>query len=317
MSESQPVESDLQVDEGIRASRVPGPEETRPTRTLTQADLQPGDVLLARGIGDLGDAICKLDGGDYSHAAFWDGAFVIEAVQDGVHAIALEGLLSHRRYTDAYRFRKDGHALGDAGWPARPIVDRVHGFVGGEYASAELLLMGVVIATTRWVKSPLAKLALTVLGGPTAELLQRWLDEHVGRQHKRSLVCTQVVTSGYYEAAPAHTYAIDVDIRGRLELALAGPALGAAAAPIAGGDAAVDAEYAALSESCDRLIAAALPDLRTGDVVLGASAASGPAIAPAGATPYLQAGSPFAPIATPRELQRSPTLSLVGRLAQP
>ncbi len=293
-----------------------------PTSTLTELDLEPGDVLLARGVGEVSDAICALDGGDYSHAAFWDGANVVEATQEGVRKNTLEGLLSHRRFTDAYRFRKGGHVLGDEGWPPEPVIRAVHGYVGGDYAAAELLLMGLLIASSRRVTSPVARLAIRLLGGPAARKLQEWLDARA-KQGKRSLVCTQVVTSGYYDAAPDHAYAIQVAV-GELREAVAvgaAPLLASAAEESVPADPALESDLQALRSSCDRLVSAALPRLGASDLVLAASPAS--AAAPemaaetlAGAV-TMSAGSGLLPVVTPRELQASPTLSLVGRLAQP
>ncbi len=291
-----------------------------PPALVHEAELEPGDVLLARGIGDLSDAICELDGGDYSHAAFWDGGSVVEATQEGVHEGTLRSLLSHRRYTDAYRFRNGGHVLGDAGWPPEPVVRAVRGYVGGAYASVELLLMGLLIASAHRVSNPLAKLALALLGGPAAKALQDWLDARA-KQNKKSMVCTQVVTSGYYEADGTHRYAIEVDVRDRLEAApvlAAVPVLGAPVEAAAG----PGPEFEALRTSCARLVMDALPGAASPALELAASPGAGAAsaafmAAPPRGAPAAAAGSPVLPIVTPRELQTSPTLVLVGRLAQP
>ena len=182
-----------------------------PPRSIALSKLQPGDVLLSRGLGDLSDLICEVDGGSYSHAALWDGERAIEATLGGVHANPIEHALRSQRYVDVYRFHREGGWLGTEGWPAEPVVEQARRLVGGRFAYADLLLAAVVVALGRPTTAAAMNLALCRLGG------------HAGHYHASKLftpmdsptdaqTSTQVVAAAYHTApaAPEHRYALDV-----------------------------------------------------------------------------------------------------------
>ena len=278
-------------------------------KTIQIADLRPGDVLLSRGEGTLSDMICQLDNGIYSHAAYWTGDNVIEAGLKGVVANTIEGELG-QIYVDAYRLHKDGHELGQPGWPVAPINALAEEFVGAKYAYADLLLLGLLLSQGPKIDNPLAKTLVRLFGGLAAQKLQDLLDEwrKVGKQ---PLVCTQVVTKSYYEASEQQ-YAIEVvlaELR-RNEAANAAPlaAMAEASCDDTPAIAEEQQQLVALQESCRRLLQP--------HAIAAQSLQSPRMLAAAAAAPTVLAGSPLLPIVTPRELQESPSLRLVGRIAK-
>jgi hypothetical protein len=285
--------------------RPPGPR-------LHPAALEPADVLLSRGVGDLADCIAASDGGCYSHAALWSGEAVIEARLDGVRERAL---LEER---DVYRYRHANSGLSEA--QATAVVARARSRLGGEYATHELLLLGALFALGLFPRRSLLQRALDALGSTSAHRLEQLL-EGIGSRGT-AVVCTELVALAFYEADPAHELALQV-----LPIAERPPAPSAAQRSLSG---VVDAatrtpgflpseaevlQLNALRRQCLRLCAGALegPTLtRTAQVEPEAAAASrGPLWG--SIAREVHSGTPLG-IVTPADLQFSPSLRFVGRV---
>ncbi|HLK39829.1 MAG TPA: hypothetical protein VKU41_23895 [Polyangiaceae bacterium] len=114
--------------------------------TISEVDLEPGDVLLSLGVGKLSEAIRQLDGGQYSHAALWTGSEILEATLPEVtsHPMA-DSLKEHPRvYIDAYRHRA-------AAGKTDAVVRQARRLLGQPYAKGDLLLLTALVATASWM----------------------------------------------------------------------------------------------------------------------------------------------------------------------
>jgi len=143
------------------------------SRAISLEELEPGDVLLSRGVGSLSDLICSVDGGSYSHAGVWDGQCVVEATLGGIAANPIGHALESQQYVDVYRFCRDGSRLGAHEWPAAPVIGQARSFVGMKYAYADLLLAAVVVALGRRTSLPVMKRALRQLGALAGQQMAR------------------------------------------------------------------------------------------------------------------------------------------------
>lgn len=274
------------------------------SRELRRADLRPGDVLLARGSSRLGspisDWICVLDGGRYSHAAIWDGDAVLEASGDGakVQAADVKKLICEHEFTDVYRFTRNGHRLGDPGWSAAPVLEVARSYVGCAYPYAQLCLLGVLVGLGRSTGLPQAQLLLRSLGGELARLVSEVRSDG---SRRRPMTCSQFVGVAFWEAdpAPERRYSLVVPYT-----------------PSALMTRSFDGEL-------DRIVA----DCRTELAGLGALAGGVWPRDPArghhgerafGLEPvHVRAGDRWLPhhCLTPKDLEQSPTLRLVGALS--
>jgi hypothetical protein len=274
-------------------------------RSIALSKLLPGDVLLSRGLGDISDLICGVDGGSYSHAALWDGERAIEATLGGVHANPIEHSLLSLRYVDVYRFHRQGSWLGTEGWPAEPVVEQARSFVGGRFAYAELLMAAMVVALGRPTAPAAMKLALSRLGG------------HAGHYYASKLfpasalgdakVSTEIVAAAYSGArsTPAQTYALDVRLRGWTDEP-------APAGVRARAHAALEADYRDLALQWRLRLRAGAPELAD---VIERLAQTGEAASRRALGRIGERGLP-ACCATPRDLETSPSLECMGRLSQ-
>jgi len=108
---------------------------------LVPPKLREADVVLSRGIGWLSDLIARVDGGDYSHAAFYDGEMFIQATKKGVLRMKPEILPADQEFLDCYRFQtRDGRILGrDPGeLSPQPPIDEATKMIGLPFAYGDL-----------------------------------------------------------------------------------------------------------------------------------------------------------------------------------
>jgi hypothetical protein len=283
---------------------------------IDAAALAPGDVLLSRGIGEISDLICAIDGGSYSHAGIWTGSGVVHAAFEGIARAALEASLADRHHVDVFRYLRDGAALGSARWPAEPVVACATSFVGGAYAYSDLLMLALLIGYGRRPGVPALDSAVRKIGAHLAARLDDWFERRtahgaVGRPGP--MTCTELVGTAFYAAAsvPAHAYALEVVLPGR----------SSAPPPALSGPDPAAAEYERVAETIRRV-------LRRHGLALDADAppeasSADPPHPPAlfGVTRPRRviAGGSGLPLRTltPRDLETSPTLVRVGRLAEP
>lgn len=172
--------------------------------------LQPGDVLLYRGNGFISNMIRLFDGSQYSHAAFYNGQNVVEAIASG---IAERSLATSVEATpvDVYRFiSTDGHKLGDAGFGVQPVLDTSAGFVAkaDRYAYEQILLLAALAGSRRIpVVSdiPFLHWILRNILDNAAEVLAK-----IVADGKEPMICSELVYRCYTESGPQY----DLLIRG-------------------------------------------------------------------------------------------------------
>jgi hypothetical protein len=184
-------------------------------------DVEKGDVLLSCGRGELSHAIRLLDGGDYSHAAICvniderDGPKIVESTRKGVVENPLAPDVSGQEYVDVYRFIGDtGERFGSAEWPHEPVIDRAHFYKDQktQYAFNQLYLMSVLIMVRR---APLGKLGRANI--------RYWLDRmirffrDVAADQKEQVTCSEMVYRCYFEAESAPRGKFGLTIRGTLD----------------------------------------------------------------------------------------------------
>lgn len=167
---------------------------------LPPRSLRPADVLLSRGASGISDCIVAADGASYSHAALWTGESVVEATLSGIG----EGASAEGR--DVYRFYDQAGAALDQATATRIVAHARRG-IGGPYATSELLLLGTMFALGLSLRRSLVHLALDALG-ERGQYLEAWL-QNLGPSSK-PLVCTELVSAAFYEAAPDRAYALRV-----------------------------------------------------------------------------------------------------------
>lgn len=171
---------------------------------VNKNDLQPGDVLLCGGGGSISYWICLLDGGPYSHAAFYQGEHIVHATLSGIKAAPLTSL-SEENFVDVYRFDKDGHHFGDEGYPVEPVVAVGDRFAAEapKYATDHLLLLAVLVAT-RKIKSKY-KVILRIVFDNLFSLIAKMLDKG-----EKPMVCSELVFRCFDEAAPEEKYTLKI-----------------------------------------------------------------------------------------------------------
>ena len=199
--------------------------------------LQPGDVLLYHGTGFISDMIRLFDGSDYSHAALFNGQNVVEAIASGITARSLTESVAEAKYVDVYRFISgDGqHKLGEAGYPAQPILDTAAQFVAkaDRYAYEQIVLLAALAGTRRIpVVSdiPFLRWILRNILDNAADVINKII-----AAGKEPMICSELVYRCYTESGPQY----DLIIRGADTLAMRArsipPLGGSAAAAAAGG----------------------------------------------------------------------------------
>ena len=180
------------------------------------SDLKPGDVLLMYGDAPISDLIRQMAGGHYSHAGFWsDAGDVIDAGPAGVMHVPLEERLYHERYVDAWRFKsKDGHRLGDPGWPEGDVEASFHKFLNSEtggtkFAYHRLFMVAMLFIVKAGTKRfPYKKKVIRILFEWVLEVMDQWLSKGTV-----AVTCSGLVYSGFDEAEHnglPHRYQVSV-----------------------------------------------------------------------------------------------------------
>ncbi len=259
--------------------------------------MKPGDIVLSRGQDPASDFVARLDGGIYSHAAVWTGEAIVEAIPDGVQARPLQKTFDEQAFVDVYRWKKSVAGkelhLGDEGYPAQPVVDCAMAIAQEHmvYSFDELILGAIIIWTSKMPANKDLRIAVRILGDLIDPIVHRWALAHGG---KEGMVCSQVVTTSYWEASEDRRYEIDIDVDGDGRIDRGGKSVANA-----GGA----SEKVPEAHEYEKTVA------RIGDALARLSYSPRGVMAPA--------GSPLVPlgVVTPRELQESPNLELVGRIS--
>lgn len=268
------------------------------TKRIQLSDLRPGDVILSRApendsdaLGLMDSLILALDEGDYTHAALYVGKNaedyqVVEGIRAGIVCESVNVDLDAQVLVDVYRFKSpDGKTLGDAGWPAEPVITAAQSLVGGTYSYAELAAIALSLLVTDFNASGKSQIEINEMLG---EIIQGLNDYFYEANGKRAMTCVQVVTTAFYEAVSEQPNAYALQANTTVDRN-----------PPVTSDAATQlAHHTNLQKALTQLAA------EHGEQVDSAALKSA----------IQTAQAPFPPVFTPRDLQLSPSLTLVGTL---
>ncbi len=175
---------------------------------LRLKDLQPGDVILSRAKfliegGWESALIVWLDGGRYSHAAVFNGHAFVEMIGVGIVASAPRVKTHVHRYSHVYRFHdRDGREMDGDMLPAAPVVAEADGLLNtvNRYGYAELLMVAVVIVLRGAFMSRRQRAVVEVLGGVLLTALKRLIDD-LRRNRTVTLTCTELIARCFWRAS--------------------------------------------------------------------------------------------------------------------
>ena len=279
-------------------------------------DLKVGDVLLSRGKCEPGkrfcisDLIVKLDGGDYSHAAFFDGEHFVQATTEGVKLSDPTILPEHQSYLHVYRFHdQKGNELGSPTLPTDGLVSYAQDLEGRDYGYDELVLVGMLLLMRKRRYSILYfRDALEVLGGIGLSKIRSWIRNILGKGE--TIVCSELVSEVFWNPSDARgtPYGLPIEITKRHRLKSPTPE-----------DQLNEAEIAEMNEFLDEFEAAfeeAIPGF--GESLDAQFKAEDRIMSGAANGITLIGGSSSLPsmCVSPCDLQRSPALRLVGNYIQ-
>jgi hypothetical protein len=181
-------------------------------RTITPDALRPGDVLLSLSLNPICKLIKTINKSDYSHAALYNGEVIVEAVFGGVIESSLEERIADEKYMDVYRFISDsGKTLGDPGWPAEPVIRRADYYKGQNYAYEELFFLLVLlraqygrISKTLWRAFVQRYMRIPEL----KEKFEAYID--CKEKEKEPVICSEMVYRCFAEATPDQKYKLSI-----------------------------------------------------------------------------------------------------------
>ncbi len=187
-------------------------------------DLHVGDVLLSRGQCPpdhrgicLSDLIAKLDGGDYSHVAFFDGEHFVQATTHNVQASKPVILPAVQKYMHVYRFHSnDGKPLGDSGLPTEKLVEYARSTINTPYGYSQLVLVGILVLLRRYPGPETIKDILEVLGGIALYKLKQYIESLIGDRAK-TLVCSELLSEIFWQPSNSdgQPYGLPIEITKR------------------------------------------------------------------------------------------------------
>ena len=172
--------------------------------------LREGDVLLSYskdGFGSPAYFARLLDTGDYSHAAYWTGASVIEAVGSGVREIPLDQTLPKQEYLHAYRYVPSNAVGRGSGFDPSRVTKRARTFVGARYAPARLVTIGVLVGLGRASGVPAIR---EFLASDLRLELRREIEQIRNSGAPAPMICSELVATAFFDATDDHAYALEV-----------------------------------------------------------------------------------------------------------
>ncbi|HET9473003.1 MAG TPA: hypothetical protein VFO82_03865 [Steroidobacteraceae bacterium] len=165
--------------------------------------LREADVVLSRGIGTLSDIIVGLDGGTYSHAAFYDGEMFIQAMKKGVSRTEPVGIPGEQEFLDDFRFHTlDGRILGHGANEVtpQPVTDEATRMIGLEFDYGALVQALRMLHVRRNAPAAWDDRWAAVLRNEMAAYRR---DKHDPNETK--LTCTELVTRAFWNATQSGT----------------------------------------------------------------------------------------------------------------
>ena len=155
------------------------------------ANLQPGDLLLCMGTGEISKLIAWVGANDYSHCAIvCDGSRLIEAAASGARYVDLvheQSLSDEYVYIDAVRNHHQS-AAPLAGANLDAFLGEVRAYVGRPYDLDRLVELGVAIAVRNKVPQH-----------PLGRLLFRLAIDHLMSSDPKAVVCSELAYRLYTE----------------------------------------------------------------------------------------------------------------------
>jgi len=259
-------------------------------------EVAAGDVLLSYGDGWISDVIRLVDGGSYSHAAFFNGKTIVEAGLRGVVETPLGTEVGAQKYVDVYRFKSDsGMDFSSQGWPVEPVVQRANYYFekGTKYADNQLYLVGVLIIVRKLPHDRVDRAVLRAIIAMVFKLFKRIFE---GKETK-SVVCSELVYRSFYEAIPEKKYGLT--IKGTLAPLKAG--LDSLVENESGGVLSGDTELHEMLEQAEQMYWKMNPQLASSKHEINS---------------MLKSGNPLvaAEMVSPHDLETSPNLELIGRI---
>ena len=264
---------------------------------IAQADLKPGDVLLMQGTSIVSELIRMFDHGNYSHAAIYDGSNVVEMLTQGTTVNALATSVQGTRFVDVYRFiGNDGTPLGSPGLDATPVSARIQFFEQNRerYGYEQIVLLALLCATRPEIQanlSPMLAMILRRILDSAAEVIAGMI--HGG---KEPMICSELVYRCFTEAGPSYA----IRVRG-------------SDAPAAAGDTAMVAGAEVLTPEAADFRREAASFLLNYAVAKGRNLGSRE-FSMATTPGDIVSASAVADFVTPRDLETSPNLQMVGTL---
>lgn len=305
---------------------------------MDMSEVKAADVLLSYGNGWISWGIRLFDGGDYSHAALFDGNNIVEAGLRGVVMTPLEKEVAAQKYVDVYRFKSDeGSSFSVPDLPVKPVIDRAHHYLQAEtkYANNQLYLLGFLLALNKFPYDRVKKVALR-----TCLILALKLYKKIAQgKETKSVVCSELVYRSFYEAEPRGKYGLYV-VRENSRMRAFSPLRVSAASPNSLAELerheSVEDDFHddQIEEIVDRVeqmsssIELELADQRSIDeihsllressyqqIVVG----SNPLVAASNSRRIAGRSNPFvvSEMVTPHDLQKSRNLEKIGRLRKP
>jgi hypothetical protein len=286
---------------------------------ISKSDLRPGDVLLSCGCEALSELIRRIDGGDYSHSAMWDGQFAVDATSKGLKQNKLEDDEAVQWFIDAYRWHEppeSGPVLGSPNYPTQPVLNEIKEILkrGADFAYDGLVLAALVI----WVSNRPADKWLRRAARLLLSRFEDWFLKRIRKPGKTAMVCSESVARSFDQANRPPNYTIEIIVDGSRDSAAIEDA--AKIDATGGGGVATQTPtrvttYEDVKRRYGEILLTGMPPEERARLLDFADrndrARRGP-----GET--IEAGENGLPpsCVTPHDLQRSPNLKVIGRLSE-
>lgn len=175
--------------------------------------LRPGDVLLSSDLNPISKLIKTINKSDYCHAALYTGEAVIEAVFGGVEKSNLQERIADKEYMDVYRFVSGGNILGDPGWPAEPVIRRAEYYCkpGQKYAYRELFFL-LVLLRAQYGRISKAIWRFFIQKYLSIPELKEKYELYIDRKEKdeEPVICSELVYRCFAEATADQKYKLSI-----------------------------------------------------------------------------------------------------------